>query len=118
MSLKNSILSGNPTIGAPANCRALIRSAGYNLIGIKNRECTFTAGIGDKVGSVALPLDPLLGPLADNGGPTFTRALKGGSPAIDAGDPAVPGSGAAACLATDQRGAVRPADAACDIGLL
>jgi hypothetical protein len=31
--------------------------------------------------------DPLLGPLQDNGGPTFTRALLPGSPAIDAGDP-------------------------------
>ena len=29
--------------------------------------------------------DPLLGPLADNGGPTFTHALLPGSPAIDAG---------------------------------
>ena len=32
-------------------------------------------------------LDPLLGPLADNGGPTMTHALLAGSPAIDAGDP-------------------------------
>src|SRR5262249_31351718 len=30
--------------------------------------------------------DPLLGPLQDNGGPTFTHALLEGSPAIDAGD--------------------------------
>jgi CSLREA domain-containing protein len=32
--------------------------------------------------------DPLLHPLADNGGGTFTHALRWGSPAIDAGDPA------------------------------
>jgi hypothetical protein len=31
--------------------------------------------------------DPMLGPLQDNGGPTFTCALLPGSPAIDAGDP-------------------------------
>ena len=31
-------------------------------------------------------IDPLLGPLADNGGPTFTHALLAGSPAINAGD--------------------------------
>jgi hypothetical protein len=31
--------------------------------------------------------NPLLGPLQDNGGPTFTHALLPGSPAIDAGDP-------------------------------
>src|SRR5262249_23608325 len=30
--------------------------------------------------------DPLLGPLQDNGGPTFTHALLPGSPAVDAGD--------------------------------
>jgi hypothetical protein len=32
-------------------------------------------------------IDPLLGPLADNGGLTFTYALLPGSPAINAGDP-------------------------------
>ena len=31
--------------------------------------------------------DPLLGPLQDKGGQTFTHALLPGSPAIDAGDP-------------------------------
>src|SRR5262249_28363254 len=44
--------------------------------------------------------DPLLGPLADNGGPTMTQALLPGSPAIDAGV-AVPG------VTTDQRGIPR-----------
>jgi hypothetical protein len=53
--------------------------------------------------------DPLLGPLADNGGPTFTQALLPGSPAIDAGA-AVPG------VTTDQRGVPRPQGAAPDIG--
>ena len=49
----------------------------------------------------------MLGPLADNGGPTLTHALLAGSPAIDAADTAV-------CPATDQRGVAR--DAACDVG--
>ncbi len=44
--------------------------------------------------------DPLLGPLADNGGPTKTHALLFGSPAIDAGDPAIVPSGSE----FDQRG--------------
>jgi uncharacterized repeat protein (TIGR01451 family) len=52
--------------------------------------------------------DPLLGPLADNGGDTLTHALLPSSPAIDAGDPAT-------CLVTDQRGELR-ADLRCDIG--
>jgi hypothetical protein len=59
--------------------------------------------------------DPLLGPLQDNGGPTWTHALLYNSPAIDAGDPVN-------CTPTDQRGVARPIDgdsdgtAVCDIG--
>lgn len=60
--------------------------------------------------------NPLLGSLANSGGPTRTMALLVGSPAIDAGNPALPGSGGNACLATDQRGAHRPIGARCDIG--
>src|SRR5262249_24986285 len=48
------------------------------------------------------------GPLADNGGPTFTHALLAGSPAIDMGSPAAPCSGGTACEATDPRGVTRP----------
>jgi predicted outer membrane repeat protein len=53
--------------------------------------------------------DPFLGPLADNGGFTMTHALRAGSSAIDAGDPAV-------CPETDQRGVSRPLGSGCDIG--
>ena len=42
----------------------------------------FLTGPGDQINT-----DPLLGPLQDNGGPTFTHALLPSSPAIDAGDP-------------------------------
>jgi CSLREA domain-containing protein len=63
-------------------------------------------------------VDPLLGALQDNGGPTFTRALQSGSVALDAGDPGVPGSGGTACEATDQRGVSRPLGGRCDIGAL
>ena len=51
----------------------------------------------------------MLGPLANNGGPTFTQALLPGSPAINAGV-AVPG------VTTDQRGVSRPQGTAPDIG--
>jgi hypothetical protein len=51
----------------------------------------------------------LLGPLADNGGPTLTMALLPGSPAIDAGDTGV-------MPTTDQRGFPRPAGVGADIG--
>lgn len=59
--------------------------------------------------------DPMLGPLADNGGETLTHALLPGSPAIDAGD-------AFTCRSVDQRYFVRPVDgdgdgiSTCDIG--
>jgi YD repeat-containing protein len=48
--------------------------------------------------------------LQDNGGATLTHALLFGSPAIDAANPAAPGSGGNACDAVDQRGIARPAD--------
>lgn len=78
------------------------------------------AGSSDLVGasgpSVALPADtlnkdPLLGPLANNGGPTQTHALRSNSPAVDAGSNA-------ANLPFDQRGAPysRVYGAAPDIG--
>jgi uncharacterized repeat protein (TIGR02543 family)/CSLREA domain-containing protein len=54
--------------------------------------------------------DPLLLPLADNGGGTLTHALPLGSPALDA---AVPGC---ASLFSDQRLVLRPQGPACDIG--
>lgn len=53
--------------------------------------------------------DPLLEPLADNGGPTQTLALQPGSPAIDAATTCPP-------PATDQRGVSRPQGPACDLG--
>jgi predicted outer membrane repeat protein len=58
--------------------------------------------------------DPVLGPLQDNGGPTWTMALGEGSAAIDAADDAI-------CAAPpvnnlDQRGVIRPQGLHCDIG--
>ena len=82
-------------------------SLGYNLS--TDFHCAFTQ-TGDQQG-----VDPLLGPLADNGGATQTHALLPGSPAIDTG---TNGS----CPAADQRGVTRPYDgdndstATCDIG--
>ncbi len=54
-------------------------STGFNLIG------NGSGGSGYHTTDL-LDVDPLLGPLADNGGPTLTHALLAGSPAIDAGD--------------------------------
>jgi len=67
--------------------------------------------IEDGTCSSAFPpgTDPNLGPLQDNGGPTFTHALLAGSPAIDVGSNAD-------CPETDQRGVTRPINGICDIG--
>ena len=56
-------------------------SLGYNLSSDDGGGVLI--GTGDQINT-----DPMLGPLQDNGGPTFTHALLPGSPAIDAGDPA------------------------------
>jgi hypothetical protein len=80
---------------------AAITSGGHNLS--SDSTCGFTAG-GDLQNT-----NPLLGPLATNGGPTPTYALLPGSPAFDTG----PNTG---CPATDQRGITRPQGIRCDIG--
>jgi hypothetical protein len=85
--------------GPNGNCGGDIQSSGHNL------DSDGTCGFD--VPSDRPNVDPQLGALADNGGPTDTRALSQSSPAIDAG---------AGCAATDQRGVARPAGGACDIG--
>jgi hypothetical protein len=92
--LTNTIVAGND---APA-CGGSITDGGHD-ISFADASCP------------GANVDPKLGPLASNGGPTQTRALLAGSPAINA----VPASGAG-CPATDQRGVVRPNGPDCDIG--
>jgi len=61
-------------------------SSGFNLIGTADGTEGFTNSIkSDLVGAITEALDPLLGPLQMNGGPTPTHALLPGSPAIDQG---------------------------------
>jgi len=100
---RNSIIAGNGT-----NCTRWFVSDGYNLIG-NTAGCTI---LGDPTGNL-LNVDPLLGPLQDNGGSTFTHALLPGSPALNAG---VCTEASGATVTTDQRGYPRPAGPACDIG--
>jgi CSLREA domain-containing protein len=105
--LKNSIVANNTGSFAP-NCYGTMTSLGYNIAG--DASCAL-AGVGDRNG-----IDPLLGPLADNGGPTQTHAPLTGSPAIDAVPLADCTTASGAVLATDQRGVARPQAASCDIG--
>lgn len=66
-------------------------SARFSLIGDGSGEMISDL-VGNQIGNSMTPIDPRLGPLANNGGPTQTHALLFDSPAIDAGDSgAVPG---------------------------
>jgi hypothetical protein len=97
----NTIVSAGVADPGFENCVGSPLSAGHNLDSLN--QCNFHGG-GDRVN-----IDPLLGPLSDNGGPVATMALEPGSPAIDAG-------GSLGCPATDARGVLRLAVLTCDIG--
>jgi hypothetical protein len=102
VSFRNVLLAGN----GRQNCAGALTALGHNLDA--DGSCAL-AGPGD-----LSRVDPLLGPLASNGGPTLTHALLPGSPAIDAGDDAD-------CPTRDQRGLPRQdlpgvGSAVCDIG--
>jgi hypothetical protein len=96
--LRNTIIV-NSSLGG--GCDGTIISSGHNLE--SGNTCGLT-GAGDLTNT-----NPLLGPLQDNGGPTFTHALLEGSPAIDAG---INGG----VLSTDQRGYPRIWNGTVDIG--
>jgi hypothetical protein len=126
VSLTNTIVAGNSATEGGVDCQVYnLRptiDGGHNLIGqntgVYNTGCPgFTNGVnGDLVGTPASPIDPVLGPLASNGGPTQTHALLVGSPAISAGD--ATDCQAAPVSNLDQRHQSRNAGtrAACDIG--
>jgi len=118
--VRNSILATNQDRGGQApDCANVgtIQSQGYNRFGSLTGCVLSGVTTGNQVGG-----NSLLGPLANNGGPTETRALLAGSPAIDLANPADPGSGGTACPAVDQLAVQRPQDgngdsvARCDIG--
>jgi CSLREA domain-containing protein len=114
----NSILAGNFGT-ADADCAGSPLSGGYNLVGQLTGCTGFSAAQHDLLGSAATPLDAKLGTFGDQGGATFLYPLLAGSPALNAGNPAAPGTVADSCATTDQRGAGRPGTPAplrCDIG--
>lgn len=100
---ENTIIGANSGGGTP-DCSGSLESRDFNLI--QNISgCTLTGTTTDnKTG-----LDPLLGPLQNNGGLTLTHALLDGSGAVDSGNDGT-------CQTTDQRGVLRPQGASCDMG--
>jgi parallel beta-helix repeat protein len=103
----NTILAYNQNANCYNPLGDPLTSNGHNLD--SGDTCGFSA-TGDITDT-----NPLLGPLQDNGGDTWTHALLKGSPAIDMGTNT-------GCPPTDQRGVSRPVDgdldgtATCDIG--
>jgi hypothetical protein len=95
--LENSIVAGNYQGSTPNDISGTADPASsYNVIGIGGSGGLINGMNGNQVGVA----DALLGPLADNGGPTQTLALLASSTALDAGDPSLLGT-------PDQRGVVR-----------
>jgi len=120
LELENTIAAGNRLLtldpiamelvdlGPGVDCIGDDVGGSYNLL--QTNMCAIT-GSANQIGA-----DAMLGELQDNGGQTPTHALLAGSPAIDAANPATPGSGPGTCPTADQRAIGRPQGAACDVG--
>ncbi|GIV33509.1 MAG: hypothetical protein KatS3mg031_1044 [Chitinophagales bacterium] len=110
----NTLIGYNVTSGSGNNLfknGGVIISSGHNLVQniFPLTSADFSPATGDKLGTNANPIDPLLGPLQNNGGTTETHLPRCGSPAIDAADATV-------APAFDQRGFPRVHGTAPDIG--
>ena len=100
LTLADTIVTGNAAYACQAESGGSVVSTGVNLV--QDGSCVPTGA--DKVGA-----DPVLGPLADNGGPTLTHLPGPGSAAVDA-------AGNAGTPPSDQRGSARPLGSGPDIG--
>ncbi|HKP03939.1 MAG TPA: choice-of-anchor Q domain-containing protein, partial [Chthoniobacterales bacterium] len=100
----NTILRAGASGATIAGNPGAVTSLGYNLS--SDGAGGFLTAVGDQINT-----DPLLGPLQENTGPTFTYVPLNGSPAIDAGDP-----GFTPPPNEDQRGLPRVFNERIDIG--
>ena len=108
LSVANTIIARNAAPAGP-DYFGTFASRGYNLIGN-------TDGSTGAAGNDLVNIDPLLGPLQDNGGTSATMALLPRSAAIDRGNPAFDPETFTPPLVTDQRGAPRLIAGRLDIG--
>ena len=110
LTLRNSIVAGNTASDDSSDIFGTVISEGNNLIGN-------TTGSTGWIASDLLNVNPLLGSLANNGGPSMTHALLNGSPAIDAGNNSLAVDPQTQMfLSSDQRGFPRLVGVAVDIG--
>jgi CSLREA domain-containing protein len=110
VTLKNTVVANNTCAGSGPDLFGTFNSQDNNLIG-NTSGASFTGTTTHNITNV----NPGLGPLADNGGPTQTHALLSTSPALDAGDNCVTqsthcGDSNISQLTTDQRGFSRIVD--------
>jgi hypothetical protein len=109
VSARNSLFGLNDAADGP-DFSGNFTTASHNFLSDRTGSNLGPANLdahGNIVGSASHPIDPLLGPLANNGGPTKTMALLAGSPCLQAGT-------STGAPATDQRGVKR--DKPPDIG--
>lgn len=109
ITLQSNIIAGNTSTNGPDLKGFDTVKIGNNLIGVL--DGIFVDLGNNLTGTISQPLDPLLGPLSDNGGPTYTHAPLIGSPVFNKGSN--PG-----LLTTDQRGYSRSIGTAVDIGAI
>ena len=111
---KASIIASNSAPSNPDYCpgsETTLISLGYNIIG-DGTGTGFVNGVNnDQVG-----VDPLLKPLANNGGNTPTIGLQSSSPAINKIPPTNCTDQNGKAVTSDQRGVSRPQEGACDVG--
>lgn len=110
--IQNSIIAGNTADSSGPDCNGTILIMMFSLIQ-NNANCSINTSVSNLFG-----MDPLLGPLQDNGGLSLTHALAITSPARDAGDPGGCKDSQNNPLTIDQRGTTRPQPqgARCDMG--
>jgi hypothetical protein len=110
--LQDTIVAGNRSTAdaSPDISGNVTAPSSHNLVGNGNGLSGISNGLdGNLVGTAVTPIDPRLGPLLDNGGPTLTHALLPDSPARGAGS-------LDSAPATDQRGLPRTTDGEIDLG--
>ena len=110
LSIENSIVVQNDGTAPDLLLGTASSTLRYNLIGNSTGSGLAEAPIGQPdadgnlIGGPSYgTINPQLGPLTDNGGPTLTRAILPGSPAIDSGDPYA-AAGVGEVPLSDQRG--------------
>jgi hypothetical protein len=94
----NSIVAGNSGLDLRTEPGSTVHATA-SLIGVLDEFAVLSSSTSNIIGTRDSPIDPHLGPLADNGGPTLTHAVMLDSPAVNAGSNEL-----AAGLPTDQRG--------------